>query len=106
MKSLSLKLVAAVTAWGLGSLALADEDQQYLGPANAAGSPCQESITVFQDVSRLGRRDGAAKNMTEKHAEMARSGWRFADMEVYVENGDLEGFFLTYTRSAPCAPGR
>jgi hypothetical protein len=43
--------------------------------------------------------------MTQKHAEMARSGWRFAGMQVYTENGDLEGFYVSYTRAATCATG-
>jgi hypothetical protein len=43
--------------------------------------------------------------MTEKHAEMALSGWRFAGMVIYTENGDLEGFYVSYTRPAACATG-
>ena len=65
---------------------------------------CAEAITVFQDVSGMGRKDRAAKNMTKRHSEMAEDGWQFADMEVYTENGDLEGFYLSYTRKAPCPP--
>jgi len=74
---------------------------------SAAPAPvpeCDEAITVFQDVSRIGRKDKAAKNMTGRHREMARSGWRFVDMEVYTENGDLEGFYLSYHRAVPCPP--
>jgi hypothetical protein len=63
---------------------------------------CEEAKTVFQDVSAFGRKDRAAKNMTQMHERMARQGWRFADMEVLSENGDLEGFFLSYTRPVPC----
>ena len=63
---------------------------------------CEESKTVFRDVSRFGRKRNAAKNMTEKHTEYTQNGWRFADMETYIENGDLEGFFLTYSRTISC----
>lgn len=70
-------------------------------PAQEAAA-CTESRTLFQDVSRFGRKHSAAKNMTELHAEQAREGWAFAGMEVYTENGDLEGFFMTYSRAAPC----
>lgn len=69
-----------------------------------APSDCTESITVFQDVSKFGRKDRAASNMTRLHQEMAAEGWVFRDMEVYTENGDLEGFYLTYSRAAQCAP--
>ena len=65
-------------------------------------SMCEEALTVFRDVSRFGRKNSAAKNMTEKHAELALEGWMFADMEPYLENSDIEGFFLSYTRPVSC----
>ncbi|MDH3508567.1 MAG: hypothetical protein OEQ25_15640 [Gammaproteobacteria bacterium] len=71
--------------------------------APGSSMDCEEAITVFHDVSGFGRRNRAAERMTEKHAEMALSGWRFADMVIYSENGDLEGFYLSYTRPAACA---
>jgi len=64
---------------------------------------CEQAITIFHDVSGFGRRNRAAERMTEKHDEMALSGWRFANMVIYTENGDLEGFYLSYTRPAACA---
>ena len=63
---------------------------------------CEETMTIFQDVSRVGRKDRAAGNMTRRHSEVAPERWKFADMEVYVENGDLEGFYLSYTRDVAC----
>jgi hypothetical protein len=66
------------------------------------GKRCTESVTVFQDVSKIGRKDRLAANITRRHQEMAREGWRFVDMELYVENADLEGAFLSYTRAVPC----
>ncbi len=65
---------------------------------------CEQAITIFHDVSGFGRKDRAAERMTERHDEMALSGWRFAGMEIYTENGDLEGFYVSYTRAATCAP--
>ena len=67
---------------------------------------CEEAITIFHDVSGFGRRNRAAERMTETHAEMALEGWRYAGMVIYTENGDLEGFYLSYTRAAPCADGQ
>ena len=63
---------------------------------------CQESKTVWRDVSRFGRKKSAAENMSDIHDELAKQGWKFADMETYVENSDLEGFFLTYSRDIAC----
>jgi hypothetical protein len=63
---------------------------------------CTASYTVFQDVSGVGRKNSAARNMTKKHSEMALQGWRFEDLEIYTENNDLEGFFLTYSKDLDC----
>jgi hypothetical protein len=75
------------------------------GPLSAQDSgaaTCQESKTIFRDVSRFSRKHNGAENMTEKHNEYTKGGWRFVDMETYIENGDLEGFFLTYSRDIAC----
>jgi len=40
--------------------------------------------------------------MSKKHNEYTVNGWKFVDMETYIENSDLEGFFLTYSREVPC----
>lgn len=70
----------------------------------AASVSCEESITIFRDASRFSRRNNAAENMSKKHAEYTKNGWRFVDMETYIENSDLEGFFLTYSREVACTP--
>lgn len=71
--------------------------------AHDAGAPvCEEAKTIFHDVSRIGRKDRAAANMTRRHADMALEGWRFKDKVLYTENGDLEGFYITYTRKVAC----
>ncbi|MFL2546619.1 MAG: hypothetical protein ACJ0SL_04560 [Candidatus Rariloculaceae bacterium] len=82
--------------------------QEAVDTARAAESAaaCEEAITVFHDISGFGRRDRAAEKMTERHNEMALSGWRFASLEAYNENGDLERFFISYTRNVPCGSGR
>ena len=77
-------------------------------PLSAQAAPeatCQEAKTIWRDSSRFSRRKFGAENMTEKHDEYTRQGWKFADMETYIENGDLEGFFLTYTRDVVCVAG-
>lgn len=64
---------------------------------------CQQSQTVWLDVSRFGRKRSAAQNITDKHEEFSSQGWKFIDMETYTENSDLEGFFLTYSRDIACS---
>lgn len=78
-----------------------EPEQAALATDSAMG--CEQAMTVFHDVSSFGRKDRAAAKLTERHDEMALSGWRYAGMVIYTENGDLEGFYVTYTRPAACA---
>ncbi len=95
-------LSAILLALSLHTTAVFAQESKETPPVPTPSLDCEEAITVFHDVSRLGRKDRAAKVMTNKHADMAREGWHFADMEVYIENGDLEGFYLSYTRAVAC----
>lgn len=97
-------LTTALLAAGVTAILVTISSRLTAQPA-AAPAGCEESLTVFQDVSIFGRKNGAADNITERHAEMAVDGWRYADMEVLFENSDLEGFFLTYVRDAACPAG-
>jgi len=65
---------------------------------DAAAAPGKGGKTVFVGVSPLGRKDRAAKRMTKQHQEYAKEGWTVANVVVYTENGDLEGFFVTYVK--------
>ncbi|MGI9258298.1 MAG: hypothetical protein ACR2QQ_05660 [Gammaproteobacteria bacterium] len=95
-----------VLAFGLQcSSAFAQEAVETASGSDVA-MDCEEAITIFHDVSGFGRRNRAAENMTETHAEMALSGWRYAGMQIYTENGDLEGFYISYTRAASCEMGQ
>jgi len=59
----------------------------------------QETKTVFMDVASMNRRKGAAKNLTKLYAKEAEQGWRVIDLELYIEDNDLEGFFVTFARN-------
>ena len=65
---------------------------------DAATSAGKGGKTVFVDVSALGKKDRAAKRMTKQHEKYAKEGWTVANIAVYTENGDLEGFFITYVK--------
>lgn len=64
-------------------------------PEPIPGARGAVSHTMYMD--RGPEKVRAAKIMTQLHAEMAARGYTFADMEPYIENGDLEGWWLTYT---------
>ena len=65
----------------------------------------KRALTVFQDVSAMNRRKGAGQNLTELHEKHEAIGWSFDDLEIYIEDGDLEGFFVTYSRQG-CKPAK
>jgi hypothetical protein len=75
------------------------------GNLSAQAAPvatCEEAKTIWRDASRFSRKNNGAENMSKKHNEYTVNGWKFVDMETYIENSDLEGFFLTYSREVPC----
>jgi hypothetical protein len=84
MKKLITAAVAALTMSAGMSAAFADEAQ-----------------TVWVDGKGQG---SMAKEATEMHARMAEQGWKFQDLEVYVEDGDMKGMFVTYVREPAPAP--
>jgi hypothetical protein len=70
-------------------------------PALAAEPEAAKSITtVF--VSK-GSASSVTKALNKLHAKMEAQGWAYSDMEVYTEDGDLEGIFVTYVRAPEVA---
>lgn len=70
--------------------------RDYTDQADRAVADKQIAVTVFVDVDWGGREDGAAKELTRAHAAFSARGYRVVDVEGYTENGDLQGFFVTY----------
>ncbi len=60
------------------------------------------AITVYLDANLSTRKKGAAKKINEIHREQETRGYRILDMDLYIENGDLQGFFLTYIKASGC----
>ncbi len=87
---IAIALVAGIL---LGSV------QSYAGKNRGGGeSAGRLGKTVFVDISVFGRKNKAAKRMTKMHLEYAREGWTVQDVSIYTENGDLQGFFVTYVK--------
>ena len=86
-------LLAAVLGAG-GSILLT-----HAAPAQAETSAAQsDTVTVFVDATLGFRKKHMANQLTKSHAEYAARGYRYVDMAPYNENGDLVGFFVTYTK--------
>lgn len=63
-----------------------------------ASNELPETVTVYLDINFASKKKRGAKKITESHIEYQQLGYRFVDLELYVENGDLRGFFITYTK--------
>jgi len=63
--------------------------------AAAANLP---AVTIWIDASWGFRNQGAANNLTKAHSAYAAHGYKVASVQPYIENGDLQGFFVTYQK--------
>ena len=87
-------LLLAVVLGAGGSVLLA-----HAGPAQAETiAASADTVTVFVDATLGFRKKHMANQLTKSHAEYAARGYRYVDMAPYNENGDLVGFFVTYTK--------
>jgi maltose-binding protein MalE len=55
----------------------------------------QNTMTVWVDGKG---QSGFAEKLNKMHGEMEAKGMKFVDMAVYVEDGDMQGAFVTYVR--------
>lgn len=96
----ALVLCAALVFAGSPSWAQQDDDDASTEGPKAC--PRLQASTVFVPDKTGSRQKGSASRLSEQHRLAQDQGWDFADLEVYIEDGDLQGFFVTYTRPHPC----
>lgn len=56
------------------------------------------AVTIWVEASWGFRNQGAANDLSRAHQAFAARGYKVASVEPYIENGDLEGFFVTYQK--------
>lgn len=66
--------------------------------AEEAARADMAAVTIWVDASWGFRRQGAANDLSRAHQAYAARGYKVASVEPYIENGDLEGFFVTYQK--------
>jgi hypothetical protein len=93
MKRLLLALVLAVAT--LAPAAFAADLGAIAAQAQASAQP---AVTVWISSTWGFRKQGAAKELNEAHRVFGAHGFEVVSVEPYVENGDLQGFFVTYRR--------
>ena len=74
---------------------LAAKLEEVASQAQATQAP---AITVWIDASWGFRTQGAANKLNDAHRIFGAHGYEVVSVESYIENGDLEGFFVTYRR--------
>ena len=98
MRKLTFLVLALIFAL-VGNIAIAKEKDPDSATAAPEKCPKLQASTVF--VSDKGQK-GSAGKLTESHKNAESQGWNFDEMSLYTENGDLQGFYVTYTRPHPC----
>ena len=59
------------------------------------------AITMQPEVTRIIKEDDIALALTilnKMHSTMAEEGWKLYQIIEFVDNGDFEGFFVTYKK--------
>lgn len=56
------------------------------------------AATIWVDASWGFRNQGAANSLSRAHQAFAARGYKVVSVEPYIENGDLQGFFVTYQK--------
>lgn len=94
-------IISAISLLLLNSVAVAKEDDDASTPGTDR-CPKLQASTIFVPDKSGSRKKGSAKKISETHDVAEAQGWNFHELAVYIEDGDLQGFFVTYTREHPC----
>ena len=90
-------LLAIVLACALPAQAgLFDKKPEDSAAEAARGN--MSAATIWVDASWGFRNQGAANSLSRAHQAFATRGYKVQSVEPYIENGDLQGFFVTYQK--------
>ncbi len=92
---LATALAAALLA---PAIALAASQSFYDKKAAEAAGTGQRTVSIYVDVDLGARKSGSAGELNQSHRAFNASGFDVVSVVGYTENGDLQGFFVTYVR--------
>ncbi len=92
---LLLPLLLATVAIPANAALFGKSPEQAAEQAVAENAP---AVTIWIDASWGFRNQGAANDLTQAHKAFAARGYKVVSVEPYIENGDLQGFFVTYQK--------
>jgi len=90
-----LALVGASVASPVSAGVFAKKPETIAEEAQAANLP---AVTVWVEATWGMRTQGAANALTRAHSAFAKYGYKVVNVAPYIENGDLQGFFVTYQK--------
>ena len=89
------KLLLALVLFAFAAVAAAHDLEKTAAEAQASAQP---AVTVWIASTWGFRKQGSAKDLNDAHRIFGAHGYEVVSVESYVENGDLQGFFVTYRR--------
>ena len=92
---------ALIAATALAHIAPAHGGVLTKKPEAAAQEAVQAgmlAVTIWVEASWGFRNQGAANSLNRAHQAFAAHGYKVLSVEPYIENGDLQGFFVTYQK--------
>ena len=90
-------LLAALLACALPAQAGLFDKKPEDSAAEAARAN-MAAVTIWVDASWGFRNQGAANSLSRAHQAFAGHGYKVQSVQPYIENGDLQGFFVTYQK--------
>lgn len=96
MRRILFALVLAAAAAAPAHAGLFDKNPDQV--AQEAVSKNLRAVTLWVDASWGFRNQGAANALSRAHQAFTTVGYDVVSVEPYIENGDLQGFFVTYQR--------
>ena len=97
MRNFSLALIVALASLTPPAHAALFAKKPDLSAQEAAAANLP-AVTIWIDASWGFRNQGAANNLTKSHSAFAAHGYKVQSLQPYIENGDLQGFFVTYQK--------
>ncbi len=95
------RLLAALALSALLCAPAADAGLFGKSPEKSAAEAAAQrlpAVTIWVEATWGFRNQGAANSLSEAHKAFYAIGYRVVSVEPYIENGDLQGFFVTYEK--------
>jgi hypothetical protein len=96
MRRLLLAVLLSLAATAPAHAALFGKSPEKSAAEAAAAN--MSAATIWIDASWGFRNQGAANTLSKSHQAFAARGYKVLSVEPYIENGDLQGFFVTYQK--------